>query len=368
MNSSLNGHTQQHKLHFNAFCIIIWINNSTWGVILYITAGGRAASTGFSLSKSNRFYRVFIKLVEYVGGHDILTKFYNLPNPSRHSWIMALELSKIKVSLSKSKSIHPVFLKFGEYVDRHNISTKFYNLPNPPRHSWIMALELSKIKVSLSKSKSIHPVFIFNLVNMLIGIISRPSSITCQIPPATPEWWPLNCPKLRFRSLSQRVFIRSLSNLVNMLISIISRPAKSPRHSWIMALDLSKIKVYILGFWSSLFNEIYVFARHIWYCYIWELLDVKLMFYGTFFVFLSYKGTMIMLTWLLKNSSSTQWVEKSCSPKCCHYHRITTNMMGIFCVSLALFFIFHLDITCWFTTYYQNLLSGKNLGNGRIPL
>jgi len=36
------------------------------------------------------------------------------------------------------------FIKLGEYVGGHNISTKFYNLPIPPRHSWIMALELSK--------------------------------------------------------------------------------------------------------------------------------------------------------------------------------------------------------------------------------
>jgi len=34
-----------------------------------------------------------------------------------------------------------------------------------------------------------------NLVNMLVGIISRPSDITSQIPPGTPELWPLNCPK-----------------------------------------------------------------------------------------------------------------------------------------------------------------------------
>ena len=100
MNSSLNGHTQQHKLHFNAFCIIIWINNSTWGVILYKQqAGSRAASTGFSLSKSNSFHWVFIKLGEYVDRHNISTKFYNQPNPSRHSWIMALDLSKIKVDI-----------------------------------------------------------------------------------------------------------------------------------------------------------------------------------------------------------------------------------------------------------------------------
>ena len=30
---------------------------------------------------------------------------------------------------------------------------------------------------------------------MLVGITSRPSSLTSQIPPGTPELWPLNCPK-----------------------------------------------------------------------------------------------------------------------------------------------------------------------------
>ena len=37
-----------------------------------------------------------------------------------------------------------------------------------------------------------------NLVNMLVGIISRPSSITSQIHPGTLELWPLNCPKVGF--------------------------------------------------------------------------------------------------------------------------------------------------------------------------
>jgi len=59
---------------------------------------GRAASTGFLLSKSKSFYQVFIKLGEYVGGHNISTKFYNLPNLPRHPWIMALELSKNWIS------------------------------------------------------------------------------------------------------------------------------------------------------------------------------------------------------------------------------------------------------------------------------
>jgi len=37
-----------------------------------------------------------------------------------------------------------------------------------------------------------------NLVNMLVCKMSRPSFITSQIPPGTPELWPFNCPKLGF--------------------------------------------------------------------------------------------------------------------------------------------------------------------------
>jgi len=62
-------------------------------------AGGRvgrgAVSTEFLLPKSRSFHQVFIKLCEYVGVHYVSTKFYNQPNPPRHSGIMALELSKI---------------------------------------------------------------------------------------------------------------------------------------------------------------------------------------------------------------------------------------------------------------------------------
>jgi len=112
----------------------------------YMRPAGRcAASTGFPLFKSKSFHLVFIKLDEYVGEHNISTKFYNQSNPPRrHSWIITLELSTIRgFPLSKSKSFCPVFIRLGEYVGGHNISTKFYNLPNSPRHPWIIALELS---------------------------------------------------------------------------------------------------------------------------------------------------------------------------------------------------------------------------------
>ena len=46
-----------------------------------------------------------------------------------------------------------------------------------------------------SLSRRVFILSLSNLVNMLVGIISRPSSITCQIPLGTPELLPLNCPK-----------------------------------------------------------------------------------------------------------------------------------------------------------------------------
>jgi len=80
---------------------------------------------------------------------------------------------------------------------------------------------------------------------MLVGIISRPSSITIQIPHAPLSYGPWIVQNLGLCSLRQRVFILSLSNLVNMLVGIISRlssitsqiPSGTPRF---MALELSK--------------------------------------------------------------------------------------------------------------------------------
>jgi len=73
-----------------------------------------------------------MKLSEYVGGHTILTKFYNQPNPPCTPEKWPLNCPKLGYPLSKSKSFHPVFIKLGEYIGGHNISTEFFNLPNPP--------------------------------------------------------------------------------------------------------------------------------------------------------------------------------------------------------------------------------------------
>jgi len=114
------------------------------------TCSGRAASTGFPLSKSNSFHLVFIKLGEYVGGHNISTKFYNQPNPPGTPELWPFNFPKLGFPLSKSKSFRPVLIKLGEYVGGHSISTKFYSQPNPPRHSWIWPLNCPKTELAVS--------------------------------------------------------------------------------------------------------------------------------------------------------------------------------------------------------------------------
>jgi len=103
---------------------------------------------GFTLSKSKSFHPVFIKHGENVGGHNILTKFYDQPIPPGTPDLWPLELSKIRVSVLKS--FHPVFIKLGEYVGGHYISTKSYNLPNPPGtpELWPLNCPISELAVS----------------------------------------------------------------------------------------------------------------------------------------------------------------------------------------------------------------------------
>jgi len=49
---------------------------------------------------------------------------------------------------------------------------------------------------------------------MLVGIISRPSSITCQIPLGTPEMWHLNCPKTEIAVSALQVKYPAPKNVV----------------------------------------------------------------------------------------------------------------------------------------------------------
>ena len=65
------------------------------------TCSGRVASTEFPLSKSKSFCPVFIKLGEYVGGHNISNKFYNQPNPPCTHELWLLNCPKLGFTLSK---------------------------------------------------------------------------------------------------------------------------------------------------------------------------------------------------------------------------------------------------------------------------
>ena len=102
-----------------------------------------------------------------------------------------------------------------------------------------------------SLSRRVFMRSLSNLVNMLVGIISRPSSITSQIPQGTPELWPLNCPKLGFLLAKSKsfhpVFIKHGEHVGrhNISTKFYNQPVP-PMHSWIMALELSKIRVYTL--------------------------------------------------------------------------------------------------------------------------
>jgi len=77
-----------------------------------------------------------------------------------------------------------------------NMLVGHYNQQNPPYAllnygPWIVQNEGLR---SLSQRVFIRSLS--NLVNMLVGIIFWPSSITCQIPPGTPELWPWIVQKL----------------------------------------------------------------------------------------------------------------------------------------------------------------------------
>jgi len=101
-------------------------------------SGGRRPQGFHSLSQ-----RVFIRsssnlvdmLVCIMSRPSSITS--QIPPCSPDLW--SLNCLKLGFTLSKAKCFYPatisrgpVFIKLGEYVGGHNISTKFYNQPNPP--------------------------------------------------------------------------------------------------------------------------------------------------------------------------------------------------------------------------------------------
>ena len=52
---------------------------------------------------------------------------------------------------------HPVFIKLGEYVCGHNISTRFYNQPNSPGTSELWPLNCPKTELAVSALQVEYP-------------------------------------------------------------------------------------------------------------------------------------------------------------------------------------------------------------------
>ena len=71
---------------------------------------------------------------ESVAGQDIRSVHFTMIPEPRYTCLETFQrAASTGLTLSKSKSFHPVLIKFGEYVGEHNISTKFYNQANPPQ-------------------------------------------------------------------------------------------------------------------------------------------------------------------------------------------------------------------------------------------
>jgi len=96
--------------------------------------GGRRQQ-GFRSLNQRVFIRSLSNLVNMLVGIISRPSFLTSQISQGTPELWPLNCPKLGFTLSKSKSFRPVFIKLGEYVGGHNISTKFYNLPNSPWHS-----------------------------------------------------------------------------------------------------------------------------------------------------------------------------------------------------------------------------------------
>jgi len=90
---------------------------------------------------------------------------------------MALELSKWGFPLSKSKSFHLVFFKLGEYVGGHNILTKFYNQPYPSGTPELWPLNCPKTELVVSALQVKYPAF--QKVVITIEFTTKTTGVVC---------------------------------------------------------------------------------------------------------------------------------------------------------------------------------------------
>ena len=97
-------------------------------------AGGQRLQ-GFQSLSQRFFIQSLSNLVNMLLGITSRPSSITSQIPPGTTELWPLNCPKLGFLFSKSKGFHPVFIKLGEYVGGHNISTKFYNLPNSPRHS-----------------------------------------------------------------------------------------------------------------------------------------------------------------------------------------------------------------------------------------
>ena len=145
---------QPSLVHVTLTCILTWLfflyarlkNGTYYGNTCGRRVVGRAVwrrPQGFRPLSQRVFSRSLSNLV------NMLVCIMSRPSsitsqPPDTQKLWPFNCPKLRFPLSKSKSFCPGLIKLSEYVGGHNISTRFYNLPNPHRHSSIMALELSK--------------------------------------------------------------------------------------------------------------------------------------------------------------------------------------------------------------------------------
>jgi len=101
----------------------------------HLQRAGRRRPQGFRSLSQRVFIQFLSNLVNMLVG--IISRPSSITShiPIGSSELWPLNCSKLGFPLSMSKSFHQVFIKLGKYVGGHNISTKFYYLPNPRRHS-----------------------------------------------------------------------------------------------------------------------------------------------------------------------------------------------------------------------------------------
>ena len=107
---------------------------------------------------------------------------------------------------SLCQSFHQVFIKLGEYVGGHNISTKFYDQPDPPGTPEIKPFKCPKTKLAVSALKGEYaaPKYSTASAETLFEHPSLRFTLTCSLKKTTAiggfcryfGWSPaFNCPR-----------------------------------------------------------------------------------------------------------------------------------------------------------------------------